>query len=109
MKPLPEVFLDINGYPTDEWLEFIASYKPSNELPLVKFMKDVLPNGWYMHEFLSYHHTNNDGSYYLTLSTGGWSGNEEVIQQLLSNQFISNALFKQHEGGKFEFKIKTNG
>ena len=42
---LPAVLLDDEGYPTEEWLQYIKSYKPDESLPLLTFVKMVLVGG----------------------------------------------------------------
>jgi len=46
---IPEILLDSNGYPTLEWLQFLKSYEPNEELPLLTIVRDVLPKGWSYH------------------------------------------------------------
>ena len=45
---LPAVLLDDEGYPTEEWLQYIKNYKPDESLPLLNFVEMVLVDGWYM-------------------------------------------------------------
>ena len=52
-----------------------------------------------------------EGEYYhkLTLSTGGWSGNEDIIDALMQN-FIwwSLCFYSHHAGGHYVFRIYEN-
>ena len=52
-----------------------------------------------------------EGEYYrkLELSTGGWSGNEDIISALMEN-FIwwSMCFYSHHAGGHYVFRIYEN-
>jgi hypothetical protein len=42
----------------------------------------------------------------LHISTGGWSGNEDIIQELLSNQMVKMLTYTSwRRGGHYEFEI----
>lgn len=85
----PSVLLDAQGYPTEEWLEFLKTYKPDKSLPLLTFVNEVLPNGWYFADFGFVLHRKYKGKQKLELHTGGWSGNEEVISAIKSNIWLT--------------------
>lgn len=104
-------YLDSEGYPTEEFLELLKTYKPSDELPLIKFIKDVLRYGWYMEDWGFVLKKPYRGIQKLELHTGGWSGNEETIRALLSN--IQFTHFKMRyvqwrTGGHYYFEIQID-
>lgn len=105
---LPDVLLDVNGYPTEEWLQFIRGYQPDDSMPLLKFVSEILPKGWYMADWGFVLHRKYRGKQKLELQTGGWSGNEEVISAILSNIWLTH--FKMQyvmwkAGGHYYFEI----
>ena len=104
----PDVLLDVNGYPTEEWLEFIRNYIPDNSLPLLKFVSEILPYGWYMADWGFVLHRKYKGKIKLELHTGGWSGNEEVISAILSNKWLTHFKMQyvmRKAGGQYYCEI----
>lgn len=102
-------FLDVYGYPTDEWIYFLKNYVPDDSLTLIKFVEILLPKGWYMSEWGYRLHRKYKGRRRLELHTGGWSGNEEIIQTILSNIHLTHfdmqyVMWKV--GGHYYFQIK---
>lgn len=88
--------LDEEGYPTEEFLEAIKKFD-SIEKDIFEFIKPYWKyanQGYWTQEVDSYH-----------LSTGGWSGNEEIIRALQDN-FIFWSIWWQSStrGGHFVFK-----
>jgi len=105
---IPEILLDSNDNPTEEWLEFIRNYHPSEELPLLKFVTEVLPKGWYLAEWGVIIHRKYRGVIRLELHTGGFSGNEEVIREILSNKHFTHFKMEYVQwktGGHHYFEI----
>lgn len=106
---IPEVLLDNEGYPTDEYLYFIENYVPDKSLPILKFVEEVLQEGWWMapRQFVLYKQSR--WKYKLTLHTGGWSGNEDIISAILSNIYLTNFSMNYvmwKVGGHYYFEIK---
>jgi hypothetical protein len=105
---IPDTLLDNDGYPTEEWLEFIRNYTPSQELPILKFV-ELLEEGWYFAPWGFTLKRKNKGKQKLLLSTGGWSGNEEIVESILSNLNLAafHIRYKSWKaGGHHEFEIK---
>jgi len=105
---LPDVLLDVNGYPTEEWLQFIRCYQPDDSLPLLKFVSEILPKGWYMADWGLVLHRKYKGIRKLELHTGGWSGNELVISEIKSNMHLTHfkmRLVMWKAGGHYYFEL----
>ena len=105
----PDELLDSDGYPTDEYLEFIRGYTDET-MDIMDFI-DILSDGWWMPSWGFRLHRKYEGKIKLELHTGGWSGNEEIIREILSN--ISLTHFKMRyvkwtAGGHYYFEIPTN-
>jgi len=89
--------MDKNGYPDEEELKQIETWNGNDLVGLMDYVHDLWhwPDwGW-----------NQDGNRY-AISTGGWSGNEDIIAALERN-FIFWAMCWQvsRRGGHYEFEI----
>jgi hypothetical protein len=103
----PDVILDDEGYPTDEFLQFIAEYK-WDVMPIMDFV-NVLQDGWYFGDWGFKLSRKYKGIRKLQLHTGGWSGNETTINAILSNIYLTHYLMRYVEwnmGGHYSFEIK---
>lgn len=105
--PLPFDLLDNEGYPTTEWLEFIEKYKPSEELPYLQFI-ELLRQSWWMDDCLFVLHRKHKGKRKLELHTGGWSGNEDIIEAMRANIFLTHHKLRYEmwkAGGHHYFEL----
>ena len=103
--------LDDDGYPTEEWLQFIKSYKPDESLPLLTFVKMVLVDGWHMSDWGFKLHKKYKGKHKLELHTGGWSGNEETIAAIKSNMWLTHFQMRYvmwRTGGHYYFELSVS-
>lgn len=106
LEKAPDYLHDANGYPTEEWLDYIRNYQPDESVPLTLFI-DFLRDGWWMPDW-GFHVTRKyKGECKLKLSTGGWSGNSEVIDALMSNIILMAHLrfVSKYAGGHYTFKF----
>ena len=106
----PSQLLDADGYPTSDWIEFLKTYTPDESLPISKFVETVLPNGWYMADWGFVLRRKFNGKRKLELHTGGWSGNEEVIDAIKSNVHLTHTHMQYvmwKVGGHHYFEINT--
>ena len=94
--------LDSDGYPTEASLEEIRNYTGST-LEFFRGLKD----GWWCDAWgYSEHGVNADGEIEFSLSTGGWSGNEDTIRAMRDNVILwHKSWYRQTVGGHFEFKV----
>lgn len=91
--------LDQHGYPTEETLETIEKwdYISTGPVPLLEYVVENWNYGihesWFKAETFS-------------LATGGWSGNEDVLEALRNN-FLFWAMHwdSSHRGGKVVFHL----
>ena len=105
-----KVMLSYDYSPTEEWLQFIRGYKPDDSMPLLKFVSEILPKGWYMADWGFVLHRKYKGKIKLELHTGGWSGNEEVISAILSNIWLTHFQMQYvmwKAGGHYYFDISV--
>ncbi len=84
--------MDEDGYPTDETLDKIENWDVEDFKGLAQFLTDL----WIYQDYVSF-----DGIV-LTLSTGGWSGNEDLIKSI-PRPWWFNYLYSQKPGGHYVF------
>lgn len=107
---LPTVLLDNEGYPTDEWLQYIKNYKPDESLPLLRFV-EIIQDGWWMSDWGFKLHRKYKGKRKLELHTGGWSGNEEIISAIKSNMWLTQFHMRcvmWRTGGHYYFELTVD-
>jgi len=107
---LPAVLLDDEGYPTDEWLQCLKTYKPDESLPLLTFVKTILVDGWYMSDWGFKLGKKYKGKHKLELHTGGWSGNENTIEAIKSNMWLTHFQMRYvmwRAGGHYYFELSV--
>lgn len=103
-----EDLLDSEGYPTEGLLEYIRAYRPSDEVPILAFLHDVIEPAWWMPDFGFKLSGKYRGKRELELHTGGWSGNEDIIRAMLSNIHLVAGHMKhtaRQAGGHYYFEI----
>ena len=87
-------------YPSDEILEYIEQFDCANEdvEQLLALIKEI----WWRPDY-GFIRNGED----LQLHTGGWSGNESIIEALQANELFFLAYWQKSErGGHYYFKIK---
>ena len=103
---LPSVILDKDGYPTDEFLDFIRNYTHET-MHILNFI-EILCEGWYHGDWGYKLHRKYAGKRKFELHTGGWSGNEDTISALISNIWLTHFKMKYvrwETGGHYYFEI----
>jgi len=104
---MPEKLLDDMGYPTDEYLKFIWEYTHET-MPIMEFVKDVLCPGWHFNYWGFKLGRKYKGIRKLELHTGGWSGNESTINEIVGNIWLTHFEMKYvswRTGGHYYFEI----
>lgn len=101
--------MDADGYPTEATIEAIKSWP-------IKDMKDCaellarLQNLWRWESYFSksqrrVHRHSRTSTVYWHVSTGGWSGHEEIVDALMGNRMFWMLTFMQHRrGGHYIFE-----
>lgn len=84
---LPDEYLDTEGYPTDEWLSFLKTYKPSEDIPMSAFI-EMLNDAWWPTSGCVAQRKYR-GRIRVALHTFGWSGNEETLSVIDANIELS--------------------
>jgi hypothetical protein len=106
---IPKTTLDDEGYPTEEFLDFIKDYTDKT-MPILDFL-EILCDGWYYDSWGFVLHRKYKGKRKLELHTGGWSGNEDTISVILGNIYLTHfkmRYVKWTTGGHYYFEIKVD-
>lgn len=95
--------MDPDGYPDEEELTRIETWDAADLLGLLRFVRSLwwMPD-WGWSEVLSatFPRVRFD------LSTGGWSGNESLIEALKKNlYFWASCWVSSRRGGHYEFEV----
>ena len=102
--------LDEHGYPTEEALEKIKEW-PDDDMPgLMAFVKELwwMPD-WGWREEITTSDILDKPIIRYSISTGGWSGNEEIVGAMRSNQiFWMLNWYSSRVGGHFVFEVKRH-
>ena len=94
--------LDEDGYPTEETLEEIRNWK-FKDLEEFKDLFDFIKPIWKYSDCEYWDEV--DGLY--DISTGGWSGNEEIIGAMQKNYIFWWTCWElSMRGGHFKFKLR---
>lgn len=99
--------LDDEGYPTDEYLDFIRGYKPGDDVSFIDFI-NIIKDSWWMSEWGFILRRRYGGKRRLELHTGGWSGNEMIIGAIKSNMYLTHFKMRYvmwKAGGHYYFDI----
>ena len=97
--------MDKDGYPTEEELQTIKTWDLSKN-DVHKFFL-YLQENWWMADW-GFKIDESDEEYItIEMHTGGWSGNEDVIQALKEHFIFWSMYWHTHtRGGHYYFQIK---
>ena len=95
--------MDADGYPTEEELEKIRTW--SHPKYDYTGLLDYVGSHWWYPEYFHKEPTKAGAQY--KISTGGWSGNEELIGALQENLvFWGLCWVSSRRGGHYEFETR---
>lgn len=87
---------DRDGYPTDETLDAIKAWPYTDLNGLMAFVCEAWSEYGSWHEWCDV----------IRIATGGWSGNESIIDALLENHMAWTLLWhSSRRGGGYTFRI----
>lgn len=90
--------LDADGYPTDETLKRITEWPYSDFVGLMKFVREA----WAYADAGYWDQTDTGYS----ISTAGWSGNEDIIGALRANKMFWLCCWEEsRRGGHYKFDL----
>jgi len=86
-------------YPTEADLEYIKNYKFA-EHKSFKLLLNFIEDLWHWSDFISW------DKYNMEMHTGGWSGNEDIIEALQGTDFWLLCWQESRRGGHYKFSLK---
>jgi len=98
--------MDKHGYPESHELEKIRTWSHANGFVCWTTLLGYVENLW---KYSDYFHKPDGASEKLySISTGGWSGNEEIIEAMKQNtMFWMMCWVSSHRGGHHKFEVKA--
>ncbi len=108
--PYPDKLLDEDGYPTEQALDYIKNwscgfvngtyvlgkyYKNLDFTDLIEYIRSI----WYYDDAIVYKHG------LLEIHTLGWSGNEDIIQELRNTTMWQFRHEATESGGHYYFRL----
>ncbi len=88
---------DSDGYPTDETLDAIAKWSFDDAVGWLNFIHSA-----WSHRFGFLQCEMNQ----IVFATGGWSGNESIIEAMRENVVLWTLLWESsHRGGKYVLRL----
>ena len=94
---------DHDGYPTEAELNIIRNWQPAKSYnDLMEYVQEL----WYYPNYFM--ETEIEGNTFYVFHTGGWSGNESLIEALQSNLlFWVVCWYQSTVGGHFTFQVQN--
>ena len=107
-----EIELGDDGYPTEATLSSIAKAEPQADENChewaLRLLRDVFAIWWGGEDMWLKHKFGEPGIVTLSVSTGGWSGNEDLIRALQENFYFWQTAWRCSErGGHYEFEFQV--
>ena len=100
-------YIDKSGYPNTEALDKIRTWDYNHAKQCFEFVKDLwsYPDYWKVTNFFD--ESKDKWIVQHDISTGGWSGNEDLVMALRENIVIWAVCWvSSSRGGKFVFEIE---
>jgi len=99
--------LDDDGYPTQEYLDWLGEWKNVDHRQRIKDILESLHESWYFGDWGYKIHRPYSGNVKIELHTGGWSGNEDIIYALKQNVIFWYHWRMSKVGGHYYFEFET--
>lgn len=96
---------DDDGYPTEDSLSRLAEAPCLNNEEFVQIMDQIREVWWHPDYFTKL--VDRNGRTHYMVSTGGWSGNEDLIGAMQRNTLLWMLHFQSvHSGGHYHFSSR---
>lgn len=110
--PKDDPLLGDDGYPSEIELQRIATWF-DNLMPHTDWWSEMLALADYVKARWQYADMgywqeidDRDGARFLRISTGGWSGNEDLVGHLMDTPFGMISFESESRGGHYLFKVR---
>jgi len=104
MNEFNHISFDADGYPTDDFLEYIRTYNPHENGGFEELL-GAIQQGFRWSDRQIHIKRAYDGKQTVLISTGGWSGNESIIYALKGNVYFWTYWRQTNAGGHYKFRI----
>lgn len=101
----PEVF-DDDGYPTEEYCSWL--HELADNVKTYPQVFSELEEVWWNYDIMHQWEKPDGREQELRISTGGWSGNEEVIHHLKGTFFWFMCWYESRRGGHYKFRKRVS-
>lgn len=106
-------YLDKEGYPTDAALELLARWNEKDPNGAIDFMRSLWHYAeWGVSEQITIDERNvyglEDGHRYVKMSTGGWSGNEELMAAFRASLTRRYQIVVTRRGGHYVLEYRKS-
>lgn len=102
---------DEDGYPTDHTLQMIADWSYDDLAGMLRFAEACFDKHYGAWEHINLDTINGDGianQPCIRIATGGWSGNESVVDAMMLNRaFVAMHWEMSARGGLFIFNLRN--
>jgi len=102
----PEELLDEDGYPTQEALDYIRNWQAGGEYwckSMYRELVDYIKSIWWMSSDAI-----EEENGLLEIHTYGWSGNEDIIDELNKTDLWLMKFRAKQSGGHYYFKLDSD-
>lgn len=100
---------DSDGYPTSEELHLITKWPYQDCQGLLEYVADLWRYPDYIEEIEDSGNEDYQENHIWHVSTGGWSGNEDIIGAITDNtMFWSICWYSSRRGGHYVFHVPRN-
>jgi hypothetical protein len=102
-----------DDYPSDETLATIRDWPGDDDRALLAFVKArwwMADWGWCWHEYDGVMDRRGRPMRVYLVSTGGWSGNESLIEALRASRALCwmRSWYAHRRGGHYEFRVEAH-
>lgn len=100
--------LDEDGYPTEEFIEYLKKVEPDT-LDQIQEIISLIEEAWCYRDMAFKKRRPRNGIQSIEMHTCGWSGNEAIIDAVISNGYLTYfklQYYKWITGGHYYFKLK---
>lgn len=99
--------MDNEGYPENKELKLIKEWDYKDVFNLMNYVEDCWwTSSWGYKKYWKIDYIGKRNVLHIELHTGGWSGNESIINSLLENNFVNILWYAEWKrGGHYKFII----
>lgn len=101
----PEELFDQDGYPTQEALDYIRNWQVGGEYWCKSMYRELID---YIKSIWTYNDAIEEENGLLEIHTYGWSGNEDIVDELYKTDLWLMKFRAKQSGGHYYFKLDSD-